>query len=133
MKTINSKVIIVSVTLILSIVSILTISPVYATSTFLFVTETIPNTRRIVNAIGGVMVTLLFIGFFWSLAKFILAPAQQKAEQKTMLLWTSLAMFVGLSIWGIIAFLKESTGLGEIQNDTVRQRITGLIIGVLTN
>ena len=109
---ITSKITATSAVLALSVLSAMAVLPAYATAPTQ-AEKTTTAITTIVNTIGGVMVTILFIAFFWSLAKFITAPAEEKGKQKQMLIWTSLAMLVGLSIWGVVAWVGGLVGIEE--------------------
>jgi hypothetical protein len=54
--------------------------------------------------------------FFWGLAKFIFAlnSGNEKGAQggKTMMWWGVIALFVAVSIWGLIRFLISDFGFG---------------------
>ena len=116
---ITSKITATSAVLALSVLSAMAVLPAYATATAVQTTTTITT---IVNSIGAVMVTILFIAFFWSLARFIMASADDKAKEKKMLIWTSVAMLVGLSIWGVVAWLGDLVGIDpetETRSDIV--------------
>ncbi len=69
---------------------------------------------RLVNAlevIGGIAATA---AFFFGLAKYIWAAGDEgKAKDgRSIMTWGVLAMFVLVSIGGIIGFLQQSTGTG---------------------
>ena len=59
----------------------------------------------------AVAVALLF--FFWGLAKFIRASGDEKAieEGKRTMIWGVVALFVMVSVWGLV-YLLQNTLLG---------------------
>lgn len=59
----------------------------------------------------AVAVALLF--FFWGLAKFIRSAGDEKAveEGKRTMIWGVVALFVMVSVWGLV-FLLQNTILG---------------------
>ena len=82
--------------------------------------------KGIIQGVGGMIsllipitagVSLLF--FFWGLAKFILkAGGDEKAreEGKQVMKWGIVALFVLVSIWGIVLFLRSEFGIADITN-----------------
>jgi uncharacterized membrane-anchored protein len=82
--------------------------------------------KEFVTTIGGVVnllvpltSTLAVVFFFYGLAKFILnsGDEEKRKEGKSIMIWGILAMFVLVTIWGIIAFMQ--TSLGNDQAPTV--------------
>ncbi|MCK9352134.1 MAG: hypothetical protein WCT49_02790 [Candidatus Paceibacterota bacterium] len=59
------------------------------------------------------MLAILF--FFYGLAVYILKAGdpEKAAEGKSIMIWGILALFVMVSIYGIIGFLQRSTGTDE--------------------
>jgi hypothetical protein len=65
----------------------------------------------IIQLLVNISVGLAFLIFFWGLAKFIFKiGGSEKAvdEGKNTMIWGILAIFVMLSIWGIIYFIRLS-------------------------
>jgi hypothetical protein len=61
--------------------------------------------------------SLALLAFFWGLAKFIFnASGDAKAVQegKNIMLWGTLALFVLISVWGILRFLSGELGFGSL-------------------
>jgi len=64
----------------------------------------------ILRLLVPVVIALALLYFFWGLAKFILR-ADDEAERekgKQIMLWGIIALFVILTIWGIIAVLQTT-------------------------
>ena len=64
------------------------------------------------------MVALTMLVFFWGLSKFILAAGDEKkvADGKRLIFWGIIALFIMVSIWGIINLLySDFIGGGPIQ------------------
>jgi hypothetical protein len=62
-----------------------------------------------------IAVTLAVLFFFWGLAQYILASGEEdaKAEAKRKMIGGVIALFVIVSIWGIIAFLGNILGIQQ--------------------
>ena len=76
----------------------------------------------IVNRLSPIAVTVALLAFFWFLIQFIW-KASESAEAKNMSvkgMWYSiLALFVMVSIWGIIAFLQNLFGVPPLTQPDV--------------
>ncbi len=81
------------------------------------------GTTDLINAFGGildslfaVLVGLALAAFFWGLAKFVFrVGGDEKAVEdgKRTMLWGIIALFVMISIWGIINFIGEELDLNN--------------------
>ena len=61
-----------------------------------------------------VVVGLALLGFFWGLARFIFRiGGDEKAveEGKKIMIWGLIALFVMISVWGIVIFMQEALDL----------------------
>ena len=67
-----------------------------------------------VDQIVRFSVTLLagiaLLVFFWGLVKFIFAQGSEtvKTEAKKVMVWGLIALFVMISVWGIVRFMQEA-------------------------
>ena len=71
-----------------------------------------------INTAFPIMVALTMLVFFWGLSKFILAAGDEKkvADGKRLIFWGIIALFIMVSIWGIINLLSSAfIGGGPIQ------------------
>ena len=69
----------------------------------------------ILNALLPVLVTLAVLFFFWGLALFIFSAGDESARDrgKSIMIWGVIALFIIVSIWGIIAFIGQLFGIGQ--------------------
>lgn len=53
---------------------------------------------------------LALLTFFWGLVKFIFAQGSEtvKTESKKVMLWGLIALFVMISVWGIVRFMQDA-------------------------
>jgi heme/copper-type cytochrome/quinol oxidase subunit 2 len=67
---------------------------------------------NLVNMMLPIVSTLVVVFFFWGLAKYVLAAGdEEKAKQgKSIMIWGVLALFVMVTIWGIIGFMQNTLG-----------------------
>ena len=72
------------------------------------------STTSLIEKIGDLVRTLIIVVagiavlvFFWGLTKFILAAGSEvdKEKGKNLMIWGTIALFVMVSIWGIIYFI----------------------------
>lgn len=70
---------------------------------------------HIVNLLVPLVSTLAIVFFFYGLAKYVLnsGDEEKKAEGKNIMIWGVLAMFVLVTIWGIIGFLARTGGFEQ--------------------
>lgn len=85
---------------------------------FLAGAQTVFNVLGVITSVlNGVMVlliTLAIVVFFWGLIKYIFNKGggeKEGAEGATLMIWGIIALFVMLSIWGIIGLLRNTFGV----------------------
>ncbi len=78
--------------------------------------------QTVVNKLSPILVTLALLAFFWFLIQFIWKGAENpKAHQDGMkgMGYAILALFVMVSIWGIIATLQSIFGVPNLTQPDV--------------
>jgi len=63
-----------------------------------------------------VVVGFALIAFFWGLAKFIFRVGGDETavnDGKSLMIWGVIALFVMISIWGILRFFYSSLGFSK--------------------
>ena len=113
-------------------------TPIIATGMFIspmFVFAILENTQGLITAVGGLVsqATIVVGGiallvFLWGLAKFIFKANDPEAneEGKNIMRWGLIALFVMVSVWGIIGFLQRELGLPvTVQNGQSSGAVTG--------
>lgn len=76
--------------------------------------QTLLNTLGLVNtflnAIMGLFITLAILVFFWGLIKYLMNMGEEKArgEAIQLMIWGIIALFVMVSIWGILRLLQST-------------------------
>lgn len=80
------------------------------------------NVENIVTSIGNlvqlatpIVVGLALLAFFWGLVKFIFSAGDEDArkEAKGLMIWSVIALFVMISIVGIINFIGNAVGVDQ--------------------
>lgn len=71
---------------------------------------------NVTNALIPIAVTLAVLAFFWYLIKFIWYGKEDAVAKKVGLAgmgWSVVALFVMVSIWGLVGFIGSITGVGQ--------------------
>ncbi len=81
-----------------------------------FLAELLKLLNRLVPIVFGIALTF----FFYGGARYILKAGSdvERKKGKDFLIWSVVAMFVMVSIWGLILFLQDSFGLTRNQQDS---------------
>ncbi len=63
-----------------------------------------------------VVASLALLAFFWGLAKFVMQAGDEKkvTEGKSLMIWGTIALFVMVSVWGILRFASNDLGFGTL-------------------
>jgi len=73
-----------------------------------------------VKALIPIVIGLALLAFFYGLVKFLFsnASADAKDDGKRIMIWGVVAMFVMVSIWGLVNFIQGTTGVtdGSVNN-----------------
>ena len=80
--------------------------PALAAAASLFDTLAVVNT--FLNALIGLFITLAIVIFFWGLIKYIFNVGEEKAAGLQIMMYGVIAIFVMVSIWGIIRLLQNT-------------------------
>lgn len=69
----------------------------------------------LLNALAPVVVALALVYFFWGLAQYVLNSADEdkRKEGRNIMIWGTLALFIMLSVWGIINVLQDTFQLDD--------------------
>ena len=89
----------------------LALLPALASAASLFDTLAVANT--FLNALVGLFITLAIVVFFWGLVKYIwsVGGSEDKSEGLQIMMYGVIAIFVMVSIWGIIRLLQNTFGV----------------------
>jgi heme/copper-type cytochrome/quinol oxidase subunit 2 len=79
------------------------------------ISELITMFIGIVSALIPFMGALAFLVFMLAIVKFIRSAGNEKEikESKNLLIWGVIGLFILVSIWGIISFMKGELGFSE--------------------
>jgi undecaprenyl pyrophosphate phosphatase UppP len=103
--------------LVLTVVAFFAPVLVLAQATNFTPIETALNSvRNIINIAIPIAVALAVLFFFWGLATYILNASGdpgKREEGRTRMIWGVIALFIIVSIWGIVGFLGGLLGIGQ--------------------
>ena len=70
--------------------------------------------KNIMDLLIPIFITLAVLYFFWGLGKYILSTNDEnsKLDGKNIMIWGILALFVMVSVWGIIGVISNTFGIG---------------------
>ena len=66
----------------------------------------------IINLAIPVVLALAVLYFFWGLAQYILSADEKKEEGRNIMIYGVIALFVMVSVWGLIALLQDTFDVG---------------------
>jgi hypothetical protein len=70
--------------------------------------DTLALINTFLNAAIGLMITLAIVVFFWGLVMYLMNVDEKKTEGLQIMLWGVIAIFVMVSIWGIVRLLQST-------------------------
>ena len=70
--------------------------------------DTLGLANTFLNAAIGLMITLAIVIFFWGLIKYLMEVGEKKSEGLQIMFYGVIAIFVMVSIWGIIRLLQST-------------------------
>ena len=72
--------------------------------------DIIADIATIIGLVTPVVVALALLYFFWGLAKFILNADNEQArtDGKQIMIWGIIALFVIVTVWGLVAVLNST-------------------------
>lgn len=89
---------------------------------FVAFAQNLSNVNRLVDAVGDIietilpiMVTIALLVFFWGLIKYIMSAGDPEAAKtgKSIMIYGVIALFVMISVWGIVQFIGEALNIRQ--------------------
>ncbi|MSR87567.1 MAG: hypothetical protein EXS69_00095 [Candidatus Zambryskibacteria bacterium] len=100
------------------ILATLTFAPALASAQLGNVEGLLRAIGRLIDLALPIIIALGLLCFFWGLVKFIFSSDDEaKAAGKSLMVWGLVALFVMVSVWGLIRFIGVAVGVG--QGDTI--------------
>lgn len=76
---------------------------------------TLALANKILNGLVALMILVAILAFFWGLIMYLFKQGEDKSEGLKLMFYGVIAIFVMVSIWGIIRLLQQTFG---VQNNT---------------
>ncbi|MBV9159284.1 MAG: hypothetical protein JO019_01650 [Candidatus Kaiserbacteria bacterium] len=73
----------------------------------------INTATRILNALVSLFVLAAVVVFFWGLIQYLMNVGEEKSKGLQTMIWGIIAIFVMVSIWGIIRILQQTIGVNS--------------------
>lgn len=73
--------------------------------------DTLALANVFLNAAIGLFITLAIVVFFWGLIKYLVNAGEEKSAGLTIMFYGVIAIFVMVSIWGIVRLLQNTFGV----------------------
>jgi len=89
-------------------------SSVFAATAARTIQDVLRNIGDVIKVATPVVVALALLAFFWGLAMYIFQTGDGEKRKKglSMMVWGIVALFVMLSVFGIINLIQNSLGVG---------------------
>lgn len=90
--------------------ALLVLTPALASAQLGNVTSLLDSVGNLVRMAMPILVSLGLLAFFWGLVKFIFAAGDEesKADGKKIMIWGVVALFVMVSVWGLVGWLGSA-------------------------
>lgn len=75
----------------------------------------VAQVQDLLNLLIPILITLAVIYFFWGLANYILnaGDTEKKEEGRNIMIWGIVALFVMVSIWGLVGLIGSTFGIQQ--------------------
>ena len=97
------------------VLSLLVLTPALASAQLGNVGDLMGSVGRLVDLAIPIVVSLALLAFFWGLAKFIFAAGDEesKADGKKIMIGGVVALFVMVSVWGLVGFIGNAFNIQQ--------------------
>ncbi len=68
--------------------------------------------QKLFNGLIGFFITFAIVVFFWGMIQYLWKVDEEKSKGLQTMMWGVIAIFVMVSIWGIIRLLQNTFGVG---------------------
>ena len=82
--------------------------------------ELITSVGVFMNTLIGIFIALAVVVFFWGLIRWLWSVGPDDAHKGlSLMFWGLIAIFVMVSIWGLIRVIRGSVGIDDTQNRAI--------------
>jgi len=92
-----------------------------------FFTTLVNDVQSVVNLLVPLVIAIGLLLFIWGLVQYIVASGDEaaKEEGRRKMVWGVIALFVIVSVWGLVALLNQLTGVKQAVDVTTPNIPTG--------
>ena len=84
------------------------------------IAELVRDAGGFMNTLIGIFIALAVVVFFWGLIRWLWSVGPDDAHQGLKIMfWGLIAIFVMVSIWGLIRVIQGSVGIDESENRAI--------------
>lgn len=89
------------------------------------VSRLVESIRNVIDILIPLVAAIALLAFFWGLVKVILNAGneEEKGKGKHIMIWGVVALFIIVSVWGLVKFIGEAIG---VRPDDTNQNIPGI-------
>jgi hypothetical protein len=104
----------------LSVATVLLPLPVLAVAAGGDLISIIDKAFLLFNSLVGLFILVALVSFFWGLIKYLWSMGPDDAHKGLqIMLWGMIAIFVMVSIWGLVRLLQGTLGLGDTKTAVI--------------
>jgi hypothetical protein len=94
-------------------------TPVVVSAEFTETTSFLNTFLDLLDIIVLIILALALVFFLWGVAKFILnaGDPEEQTKGKSIMFWGLIALFVMVSVWGLVNFIQNELGIENEQLD----------------
>lgn len=81
---------------------------------------------RLVSLALPIVIALALLAFFWGLVGFLFGGPEKKDDAKTMMIWGVVALFVMVSVWGLVRFIGTAFNITAEDSPQAVPTVPGL-------
>jgi uncharacterized membrane protein YesL len=91
--------------------SLVLVLPALASAQAVGLMGTLITINRFLNGLIGIIITIAIIVFFWGLVRYLTNAGEEKHNGLITMFYGLIAIFVMVSVWGIIHLLQATFGI----------------------
>lgn len=78
-------------------------------------------TEQILSPLIGILMTAALVAFFYGVVKYLakLSSDKDRAAGKDLMIWGVVALFVMVSVWGLVNFIRSSLDLDNSKPEKI--------------
>ncbi len=84
-------------------------------------TNVLTKVQDILDIVIPIVITLALIYFLWGVASYIMSSGdeEKRKEARNVMIWGIIALFVMVSVWGLVRFIGNTFDIGQDQTITL--------------